>query len=137
MLRCSSAALSKNAVAAAIARPARTRCQRGHRERENGVVWRVFLLLAHGGARELIFEKTSTYIRAPVPSTAAVRNVLGYSQYKKRQIQAPGATFSNFGDEVEMEGGHGNCCRFATLTGVRQGAHICLAKLWVNGKVRS
>ena len=36
-----------------------------------------------------------------------------------------------------MEGGHGNCCRFATLTGVHQGAHICLAKLWFIGKVRT
>ena len=23
-----------------------------------------------------------------------------------------------------MNGGHGNCCRFATLTGVHQGAHV-------------
>ena len=58
-------------------------------------------------------------------------------QYKKRQIQAPGTPFSIFGDDVGMEGGHGNCCRFATLTGVHQGAHICLAKYWMNGKVRS
>ena len=58
-------------------------------------------------------------------------------QYKKRQIQAPGTTFSTFSDEVRLEGGHGNCSRFATLTGVHQGAHICLAKLWFKGKVRS
>ena len=59
-------------------------------------------------------------------------------QYEKPQkIQAPGTTFSNFGDEVWMEGGHGNCCRFATLTGVHQGAHISLAKYWIKGKVRS
>ena len=57
-------------------------------------------------------------------------------QYKKPLIQAPGITFSNFSDEVGMEG-HGNCCRFATITGVHQGAHICLAKYWMNGKVRS
>ena len=48
-------------------------------------------------------------------------------QYNKRQIHVPGTTFSNFGDEVWMEG-HENCCRFATLTGVHQRAHICLAK---------
>ena len=30
-------------------------------ERENEVVSRVFLLSAHGGGRELVFEKTSTY----------------------------------------------------------------------------
>ena len=57
-------------------------------------------------------------------------------QYKKWQIQVPGTAFSNFSDEVGMEG-HGNCCRFATLTGVHQGAHICLAKWWIKGKVRS
>ena len=27
-----------------------------------------------------------------------------------------------------MKGGLGNCCRFATLVGVHQGAHICLDK---------
>ena len=47
-------------------------------------------------------------------------------QYEKRQIQAPGTTSSTFGDEVGMEGGHGNCCRFATLTGVHQQAHTYL-----------
>ena len=52
-------------------------------------------------------------------------------------IQAPGTTFSTFSDEVRLEGGHGNCCRFATLTGVHQMPHICLAKLWFKGKVRS
>ena len=29
-----------------------------------------------------------------------------------------------------MEGRHANCCRFTTLTGVHQGAHICLAKFY-------
>ena len=33
-----------------------------------------------------------------------------------------------------MEGGHGSCCRFATLTGVNEGAHTCLAKLWIKKK---
>ena len=38
-------------------------------------------------------------------------------------------TFSNFGDEVGMEGNLGNCYdRFASRTGVHQGAHICHAK---------
>ena len=50
-------------------------------------------------------------------------------QYKKPPIQAPGTTFSTFSDEVPLEGGHGNCCRCVTLTGVHRGAHICLAKL--------
>ena len=42
-----------------------------------------------------------------------------------------------FSDKVRLEGGHVNRCRFATLTGVHRGAHICLAKLWFKGKVRS
>ena len=33
-----------------------------------------------------------------------------------------------------MEGGHGNSCRFATLTGGHQGARICLAN---NGLLES
>ena len=45
--------------------------------------------------------------------------------------------FSNFSDEVRLEAGHENCCRFATVTEVHQGAHICLAKCWINGKVLS
>ena len=62
------------------------------------------------------------------------KNILGYST--RNENHAPGTTFSNFGVEVWM-GGHGNCCRFATLTGVHQGARISLAKYWVSGKVRS
>ena len=52
------------------------------------------------------------------------KNILDL-RYEKPQIRAPG-TFSNFSDEVGMEGGHGNYSRFAALTGVHQGAHICL-----------
>ena len=48
-------------------------------------------------------------------------------QYKKPQIQVPGTTFPNLDVEVGMEDVR-NCYRFATLTGVHQGAHICLAK---------
>ena len=81
-------------------------------------------LSAHGGARELIFEKTSTCACSFYRSSSKKYTWL---QYKKRQIQVPGTTFSNFSDEVEMEGGHANCGRFATLTGVHQGAHICVA----------
>ena len=44
--------------------------------------------------------------------------------FLQRQIQVPGTTFSTFSDKVRLEGGHENCCRFATLTGVHQGAHI-------------
>ena len=47
-----------------------------------------------------------TYIRAPVPSTAEKKKT--WIQYKKRRIQATGTTFSNFGEEVGMKGGHGN-----------------------------
>ena len=75
------------------------------------------------GEREPIFAKrvpgTSTYVMSSKKYTRL--------QYKKRQIQAPGTTFSTFSDGVRLEGGHGNCCRFATLTAVHQGAHICLA----------
>ena len=35
-------------------------------------------------------------------------NKLIWLQHKKPQIQAPGTTFSVFGDEVRLEGGHGN-----------------------------
>ena len=63
-------------------------------------------------------------IRARAPSTT-VKNILGYLvQYEKTQVQAPGTTFSTFRDEVRLEGGHGNCCCFATFTEVHQGAHI-------------
>ena len=45
------------------------------------------------GARELIFEKTSTYIRPPVLSTA-VKNILStWLRYRKQQIQVPETTF--------------------------------------------
>ena len=58
-------------------------------------------------------------------------------QYKKSQNQVPRTAFSTFDNEVRLEGGHGNCCRLATLTGVHQGAPICLAKFWFEGKFRS
>ena len=48
-----------------------------------------------------------------------------WSQYEKLKIQEPGTTFSNFSDEIRLEGGPEKCCRFGKLTGVHQGAHIC------------
>ena len=54
--------------------------------------------------------------------------------YKKLKIQAPGTTFSTVSDEVRPEGEDEKCCRFGTLTGVHQGAHICHAKFWFDGK---
>ena len=69
MLRCSSAALSKNTVAAAIARPARTRYQRGHRERKQSCVARVLTVGARRSTRaDLKKSKYSVYtcIQAPV-----------------------------------------------------------------------
>ena len=60
-----------------------------------------------------------------------------YLQYKKQQIQAPGHIFSDISDEVRIEGGHGNCRRFGTLTGVHQRGFICLGKLRINGKILS
>ena len=83
-------------------------------------MWRVFRPSVHGGARELIFE-TSTSACSFYSNSSKKYTWL---QYKKRRIQAPGTTFSVFGNEVGMKGGHENCCRFATLTGVHQGAHI-------------
>ena len=93
-----------------IARPARTRCQRGHRERERSSVARVSTVVTRGSKRA-DFLKTST-------SSCSLYDGKKYArlQYKIPQIQAPGTTFSIFGDEVGMEGDHGNCCRFATLT---------------------
>ena len=69
MLRCASAALFKNTIAAAIARPARNRCQRRHRERKRSSLARV-LTVAQGGAREPTLEKR---VRAPAPSTTTVK----------------------------------------------------------------
>ena len=68
--------------------------------------------------------------------STAVKNILGYStgNGKLKHLEPH---FSTFSDEVRLQGGQGNRCRFATLTGVHQGAHICLAKLWFTGKVRS
>ena len=48
-------------------------------------------------------------------------------QYKKQRIEAAGTTFYNVGDEVGMED-YGTCRRLATLTGVHQETHFCLAK---------
>ena len=63
------------------------------------------------GEQESRFLKTST-------SSCSLYDGKKYAwlQYKIPQIQAPGTTFSNCGDEVGMEGDHGNFCRFATLT---------------------
>ena len=84
-------------------------------------MWRVFLLSAHGGARELISEKNKyVYIYYELFYSSSIKYT--WIQYRKRQIKAPGTTFSSFGEEVAMEGDHGSCCRFATLTEVDQGA---------------
>ena len=106
MLRCYFAALSKNTVAAAIAWPARTRCQRGHQERKRSCVARVSTVGARESTRADFLKKTSTSACSFYDST--VKNILGCStrndkfkrcfydstikytwlQYKKRQIQA-------------------------------------------------
>ena len=62
MLRCSCAALSKNTVAAAIARPARTRCLRGHREKKRSSVAHASTVGARRSRRADII-KTSTGTR--------------------------------------------------------------------------
>ena len=84
----------------------------------------------------LIMASGTIRVRAPAPSTAARK--YPWLQCKQPQIQARRTTFFLiFSDEVGLEGGHGSCCRFATLTGVYQGAHICLARKWINAKFRS
>ena len=83
------------------------------------------------GAQESQFFKNVYELLLFLP----VKSIVSYST-RNFKIQAPGTTFSNFGHEVWMEG-HGNCCRFASLTGVHQGAHISLAKYWIDEKVRS
>ena len=58
------------------------------------------------------------------PDLSAInRCLVGYNSVIAR-IQAPVTTFSTFSEGVRLEGGPGNCCRLATLTGVHQGAHI-------------
>ena len=108
------------------------RCLGGHREEKRSSVAGASTV-GLKGEREPIFEKrvlgTSTYVVSSKKYT--------WLQYKKRSIQAPGTTFSTFSDEVRLEGEHGNCCRFATLTGANQRAHIRLNKLWFKGQVRS
>ena len=60
---CSSVALSEKTAAAAIARPACTRCLRGHREEKRSSVARVSTVGARGSER-VDFRKTSTrYVR--------------------------------------------------------------------------
>ena len=79
-------------------------------------------------------EQESRFPEKRVPGTCVVSGKkYTWLQYKKRQ--APGTTFSTFSDEVRLEGEPGKGCRFATLTGVHQGARISLAKLWFKGKV--
>ena len=102
MLRCSSAALSKNTVvAAAIARPARTRCQRGHRERKRSCVARVSTVGARGSTRADFF--LNKYVYTSSCSFYSSSKKYTWLDYKKPQIQAPGTTFSNFSDEFGME----------------------------------
>ena len=68
-----------------------------------------------------------------------------WPQYQKIKIKISRSTawnhifcpFSNFSDEVRLEPGHANCCRFANITRVHQGAHIGPAEYWINGKVLS
>ena len=121
LFRCS---IHDTAVAAAIVRPARTRCQRGHRERNRISVARVSTVGASGRKRA-DYEKASTS-SCSFYYDCSKKNT--WLQYRKRQNQAPGTAFPFFfGDEVWMED-HANCCRFTTRTGVHQGAHICLAK---------
>ena len=85
-------------------------------------------------------EQKSRFLKASIHTSSCFfydSKKYTWLQYKKRQIQAPGATFASFRGGIRLQGGHGNCCRFATFTRVHQGAHMCLAKLWFKGKGRS
>ena len=45
-----------------------------------------------------------------------------------QQTENSSTTFSTFSDKFRPERGHEKCCRYRTLTGVHQGAHIRSAK---------
>lgn len=92
-----------------------------------------FLVLYHGQVRCFLHERPREIPCAR--STAEYPNT--WIQYEKPHNQAPETTFVNFSDEVRIKGEHGDCCRLGKLTGVHQGAQICLAKLWIDGNVRS
>ena len=79
VLRCSSAALSENRVAAAIARPARTRCRPGHRERKRISVARVSTVGGRGSMRADLKKNKYVYTYTSSFSSTAVKNILGYS----------------------------------------------------------
>ena len=90
----SSAAQSKKTetVAAAIARPACTRCLRGHREEKRSSVARVSTVGVRGSERADFFIN-----EYQVPGTYVVSSKkYTWLQYKKRQIKAPATTFFNF-----------------------------------------
>ena len=95
------------------------------------------LLLAQA-SRNCVQHIVSTHwCRLCVPSarsTAETKKT--WLQYKKTAIQASGTTFSNFSDEIRPEEGHGKCCRFGTLTGVHQDAHICPDHSWLDWNAR-
>ena len=84
---CSFAVLSNNKVAAAIGRPARTGCLRGHREKKRSSVARVSTVGAWGSKRAE-FLKNEYQVRTPCVSSKTYT----WLQCKKRQIQAPGTT---------------------------------------------
>ena len=80
------------------------------------------------GSRSCFFQK-----RVPGTYVVSSKNVLGYStrngKFKRLEPHFQlSATRSVSKDGMETA---------ATLTGVRPGAHACLAKLWLKGKVRS
>ena len=88
----------------------------------------------------------------PIYIQHILRSIPGILVYPGSYI--PGIFFGRFCDQIDNPGawsltphfqlsatrsaskkGHGNCCRFATLSGVHQGAHICLAKFYSKDKV--
>ena len=80
---------------------------------------------------QIIKEKNGV-IRAPARSTA-VKNKLDFSA-RNGKFKRLEPHFQLSATKVRLERGHGNRCRLATLTEVHQGVHICLVKLWFEGK---
>ena len=92
----------KTAEAAAIARPARTRCQRFASGEKTEFCGACVSTVGAG-------RKRADFYEYELLDNSTLSTCIKYTwlQYKKWQIEAPGTTFSIFGDKLWMEG-HGN-----------------------------
>ena len=66
-------------------------------------------------------------VRRDLALSTAAKNVLGHST-RNHKLERLEPHFQFSATRSASKEGHGNCCRFATLTGVHQGAHNCLPK---------